>query len=536
MPRISIDQQTIEVAAGATVLDAARRLGVDIPTLCHHKGYPPQNSCLLCLVKVDGSPRLRPACSLPAAEGMVIESDSDEVRAARRTALELLLSDHAGDCIAPCQNNCPAHMDVPLMMRQIVGEEFEAAIRTVKAEIPLPAVLGRICPAPCEGGCRRKPGDAPVAVCLLKRFVADEDLSRDEPFVPACQAPSGRTVAVVGAGPAGLAAAYDLQLRGHACTLYDNNAQPGGALRYAIDRQVLPLDVLDGEIDIIRRLGAQFVMNWHMGVDGTLDELRRRHNAVLLAMGPVHGQAGELALATTSRGVSVNKRTFQTQRPDVFAAGGTLGRTRLAVRSVAQGKDAARCIDRYLRGDDPADAEQTVNVSMGPLAEQELAALMLEASPDDRLSPEGGLMRGFNRAEARAEAGRCLQCSCRGAGDCRIRALATQYGANPRRYPGARRRLSRVQRQGGVVFEPGKCISCGLCVAIVRQMGEPIGLSFVGRGFDVHLAVPGGAGIARGLGQAARACVEACPTAALRFASPEPLVPLTVGAQPIAGP
>lgn len=517
MPRIRIDQQVIDAPAGATVLAAARQAGIDIPTLCHYEGFPAQNSCLVCLVRVDGAPRLRPACSLPVAEGMVVESQSDEVRAARRTALELLLSDHAGDCIAPCRNNCPAHMDVPLMMRQIIDDDLPAAIRTVKADIPLPAVLGYVCPAPCEGGCRRKASDAPVAVCLLKRFVAEQDLAAADPFLPDCAPATGRRIAIVGTGPTGLSAAYYLQLRGHACTLYDANDQPGGALRYGIDRDVLPPHVLDGEIDIIRRLGAGFTMNWRLGRDGTIHDLRCDYDAVLLAIGAIDEQDGGLDLPTTRRGVTVDGRTFQTCRPEVFAAGGAVRRTRLAIRSVAEGKAAAMCIDRYLAGHDPADVDPTVNVAMGRLEEQELVEFMLRAGAEQRVTPAGGLMRGYRPEEARAEAARCLQCSCSGACDCRIRCLATEYGCDLRRYRGTRRPYGRIERRGGVIFEPGKCISCGLCVAIARRVGEPLGVTFIGRGFDIRLAAPGGASIAEGLGRAAKLCVDACPTSALQF-------------------
>ncbi|MCC5828627.1 MAG: (2Fe-2S)-binding protein [Phycisphaeraceae bacterium] len=536
MPRITIDQHVMDIPADTTVLTAARQAGIDIPTLCHYDGFPAQNSCMVCVVKVNGATRLRPACSLPVSDGMVIESESDEVRAARRTALELLLSDHAGDCVAPCRNNCPANMDVPLMMRQIIDDDLPGAIATVKADIPLPAVLGYICPAPCEGGCRRKAGDGPVAVCLLKRFVAEQDLAAADPFLPDCAPATGGRIAIVGTGPTGLSAAYYLQLRGYACMLYDANDQPGGAMRYGIDRDLLPLHVLDGEIDIIRQLGASFFMNWRLGRDGSVHDLRREHEAVLLAIGAIDEQDGELNLPTTRRGVTVDGRTFQTHWPDVFAAGGAVRRTRLAVRSVAEGKAAAKCIDRYLAGHDPADVNPTVGVAMGRLEEQELVEFMLRASPDRRLTPAGGLQRGYNSDEARTEAARCLQCSCGGGCDCRIRQLATEYGCDLKRYRGTRRPYARVQREGGVVFEPGKCISCGLCVTIARQLGEPTGVTFVGRGFDIHLAAPDGASIAQGLGHAAQTCVLACPTSALQFDPSSQPVQITTsipGAEPM---
>ena len=121
MPSVTIDDRVVDVPEGATVLDAARQLGIDIPTLCFLGGHPPQTSCMVCLVKVDGARRLVPACATKARDGMRIESETDEIRTARRTALELLLSDHLGDCIAPCQAVCPAHMSIPQMIRQIAA-------------------------------------------------------------------------------------------------------------------------------------------------------------------------------------------------------------------------------------------------------------------------------------------------------------------------------------------------------------------------------------------------------------------------------
>lgn len=526
MVNLTIDNQPISVPEGTSVLHAARELGIAIPTLCHVDGYKPQNSCLLCLVRVNGSPRLKPACSLTATEGMVIESEDDSVRAARRTAVELLLSDHAGDCLAPCQNNCPAHMDVPKMMRQIIAGDLRGAVETVKRDIPLPAVLGRICPAPCEGGCRRKASDAPVAVCLLKRYVADIDLAGGDPLLPPRAVSTQRRVAVIGSGPTGLSAAYYLQLHGHRCTIFDANAEPGGAMRSHIPDDVLPRDVLDAEIDIIRRLGATFQMNHPVPDANALDQLREDFDATLLAVGGVEALP-DFGVSRTKRGVSIDGRTFQTSKPDIFAAGGAVRKSRLAVRSVAEGKLAAECIDRYLAGRSPEPVESAVNASMGKLDERELIDFMLGADEHERITPEGGLKRGFTAEEAVIEAGRCMQCSCAGGDACGIRQIAASLGADLSRYRGDRRAYRPIQRAGGVVFEPGKCIACGLCVEAVRRHA-PAGLTLVGRGFDVHLAVPFGQSIDQGVGDAAAEAVRVCPTAALRFdAACETFTPLT---------
>src|SRR3569833_2021438 len=126
MPTLKIDDREVTVPAGATVLDAARQLGIDVPNLCHMEGCQPNTSCLACVVRVNGAARLVPSCATVAADGMRVESETPAVRKARRTALELLLADHAGDCMAPCQTTCPARMDIPTMIDQInLGEMRE---------------------------------------------------------------------------------------------------------------------------------------------------------------------------------------------------------------------------------------------------------------------------------------------------------------------------------------------------------------------------------------------------------------------------
>ncbi len=171
------------------------------------------------MVKLTASGRFVPACATAAAEGMEVESETAEVHQLRRDALELLLSDHLGDCLAPCWFACPARMDIPRMLRQIAAGDLRRAIATVKRDIALPAVLGRVCPAPCEKACRRGGLDAAVAICQLKRYVADVDLASGDPYVPACGPATGRRVAILGAGPTGLSAAYYLAQQGHACTM-----------------------------------------------------------------------------------------------------------------------------------------------------------------------------------------------------------------------------------------------------------------------------------------------------------------------------
>lgn len=515
MPTIRIDNQEVEVAGGATILDAAGKLGIEIPTLCFLPGREPSTSCMACVVKVNG--QLIPSCAAKAQEGMVVESETDDVRAVRRAALELLLSDHLGDCMGPCQVICPAGMDIPLMIRQIAAGSLDQAIVTVKRDIAIPAVLGRICPAPCENGCRRRQADQPVAICLLKRYVADVDLASEEPYLPDRPAPSGKKVAIVGAGPAGLSAAYYLLAMGHECSIYDDRPAPGGALRHSVPQDRLPADVLDAEIDVIRRLGAAIVTDTRIGEGISLADLRRDFDAVLLATGtPSGGDAEVLQVAGAGKAIAADRKTFQTDLAGVFAAGNAIRpANKLAVRSAADGKGAATAIDQFLRSLAVIGQPRPFNCRIGKLLEGEIEQFMAGASSDARVAAAGGPNAGYTADQARAESLRCLHCDCRKADDCRLRDYSGKCGASVGRYKAPRRRFASQADHAKVIYEPGKCISCGICIQIAAEHREPLGLTFVGRGFDVRVAVPLAGSLAEGLAAAAAACAAACPTGAL---------------------
>jgi len=288
---LTIDGRTVEVERGATILDGARKLGIGIPTLCHADGVAPFGSCFLCVVRVEGRRNLVPSCVAPAANGMVVTTRSDEISVARRTALELLFSDHVGDCVAPCTLACPAGMDIPAMIRRIRDGDPSGALEVIRERIPFAGALGRICPRFCERVCRRGELDQPIAICALKRFPADSALAKGEGDLPPKKAATGKKVAIVGAGPAGLSAAFYLLREGHACTVFDAGAEPGGMLQYAVPEFRLPKRALQAEIDVIRRLGAEFRMNERLGESLDFEKLRREHDAVFLALGTDGGQA-----------------------------------------------------------------------------------------------------------------------------------------------------------------------------------------------------------------------------------------------------
>jgi len=516
---LTIDGRKVEVEKGCTILRAARSLGIDIPTMCYYEPLGPATTCMVCLVKVEGQAGLVPACSTHAADGMVVNSRSDEVRAARRRALELLLSDHLGDCMAPCHRLCPAGMNIPLMIRRIAAGRFDDALETVKRRIALPGVLGRICPAPCEKGCRRGRHDSPVAICLLKRFAADRAMMSARRAAPVRAGGSGKRAAVVGAGPAGLSAAYYLRRMGHGVTVYDDRARPGGALWDAAAEGRLPPDVLDAETEAIHNLGVAFRQGARVGTDMSLDALRQEFDAVLIATGePRSGGQGLEGLETADGRIVIDRNTYAAGAPGVFAAGAAVRRfKRLAVRACADGREAAESIDQYLAGRPVTGPDRPLSVHVGALREGEMEKFLAGAAPAGRVEPSGGQRLGFSPDEAVAEARRCLHCDCRKPVACRLRRYAREYQADLGRYKSSRRLFEQDSTHAAVVYEPGKCISCGTCVRICRKAGEALGLTWIGRGFDVRVGAPLGENLAAGLTKAAEQCVAACPTGALAF-------------------
>ena len=520
MPKITIDQREVEVPPGATLLDAAQELGIDVPVLCYLEGCKPSTSCLCCVMKLSGINRLVPSCATLAVEGMEIESETDEVRDARRTALELLLSDHVGDCFGPCDLSCPAHMDIPLMLRQIEGQRFEDAVVTVKRDIALPAILGRICPRPCEKTCRRRAADGPVAICKLKQFVADTDLASGDPYRPQCDPDTARKVAVVGGGPTGLACVYYLRRMGHAVSLFDDGAELGGRLWHETSESELPRDVLRAEIAQIVRLGVEVNSGTAVGNDSSrgqpsLDTLADEFDAVLLSCGAMDREAAQAwRLKTATRGIAVDKASHQTDREGVFAAGNAVRGKAMVIRSAADGKNAAAAIDQYFNGPAVEGPGRRFTSRMGKVTEDELGLFLAGAADGpacDAASSDGG----FNATEAVERAARCLHCDCRALETCKLKRYSELYGADPNRFKGDRAAFRQDLRHSLLIHEPGKCINCGLCIEIASAAGEPLGLSFVGRGFDVRVGVPFDRSLAEALNSVAARVAEACPTAAL---------------------
>lgn len=284
MLNLTINGKNITVEEGTTILQAAKDNGIYIPTLCYDDAVKVYGACGLCVVEAEGIPKLLRSCSAKCSEGMVVNTESKRVVQSRKIAMELLMSAHDGDCVAPCQLNCPARTDCQGYVGLIANGEYEAALKLIKNKVSLPASIGRVCPHPCETACRRGKVDEAINIAQLKAFAADMDLNSDS-YLPEKNAPTGKKIAIIGGGPAGLTAAYRLAISGHEVTVYDMMKKMGGMLRYGIPQYRLPKEVLDKEIAIIEKLSVKMINGVKLGKDFTIASLKTQNDAVIVAVG-----------------------------------------------------------------------------------------------------------------------------------------------------------------------------------------------------------------------------------------------------------
>jgi glutamate synthase (NADPH/NADH) small chain len=282
---LTIDRRSISASPLLSILEAARQNGIDIPTLCYHEALPSKGSCWLCIVEIKGQNRFIPACNTRVSEGMIIETRNPELHAMRRQNLERLIEQHCGDCVGPCELSCPAGCNIPGFVAAIATGRDRDALSIIRESIPLPGILGRVCPAPCEEACRRHGVDDPVSICALKRFAADINPAGLEAPLPERAPATGKRVAIVGAGPAGLTAAWFLLLSGHEVTVIDSHDRPGGMMRYGIPRFRLPDEVIDADIEPIVRMGASFRLSTVFGRDTDWTRLKEEHDALFVSIG-----------------------------------------------------------------------------------------------------------------------------------------------------------------------------------------------------------------------------------------------------------
>ncbi len=267
---------------------------------------------------------------------------------------------------APCQNACPTDQNAWGYVSLIGEGKFKEAIAVIKESNPFPATCGRVCVHPCEGKCRRNQVDQAVAICSLKRFAADTDLNSIDPYRPKAAASNGKKVAVIGAGPAGLSAAYFLVQRGYGVTVFESLPKPGGMLAVGIPEYRLPKDVLEAEIEAITDLGVEIKLNTALGKDVTTEQLfSQGYGAVLMATGAHAGQKlgipgdnapGVFEGATFLRDLNL-KKPIKAQGAVVVLGGGNVAID--AARSASRlGASSVTILYRRDKDDMPANEEE----------------------------------------------------------------------------------------------------------------------------------------------------------------------------------
>ncbi len=350
---------------GETILEIARRHGIEIPTLCHDDRTAHYGACGVCVVEAEHTPKLLRACSTVAGDGWVVHVDGPRAKQARKIALELLMSDHDGDCLGPCRLACPAGTDCQAYVKQVALGDTREAVRIVKEHLPLPASIGHVCPHPCEKDCRRNLVEEPISIANIKRFMAMDMLDKADKWKPEKAAPTGKKVGVIGGGPGGLTAAYYLALKGHDVTVTDFMPKMGGMLRYGIPEYRLPKAVLDAEIAEIAEAGVKYENNVTVGSGVSFEEYRSRFDAVVLAIGawkstplgcPGEELEGVYGGIDFLRSVALFAPKDIGKRVAVVGGGNTaMDACRTAVRL---GAEKVYIIYRRTRGEMPANADE----------------------------------------------------------------------------------------------------------------------------------------------------------------------------------
>ena len=393
MVKLTINGKEIQASPTQTILQVCHDQKIDqIPTLCYDPKLPPFGSCFLCIVEAEGQKKLFPACSTKVAEGMNIQTRSEKVLKARKTCLELLLSDHYADCFGPCRLSCPADVDIQGYMSLIHLGKFTEAIALIKETNPFPSMCGRVCTRKCEINCRRAITDTPVGIDFLKRYAADQDMI-GEMWQPEVKPDNGHQVAIIGGGPAGLTCAYYLIIEGYRPTIFEALPKPGGMLRYGIPEYRLPKDVLDKEINWILDLGIELKTGQMLGRDFSLDELfNKGFEAVFVGLGAQVGKPmrveGEEVDGVLS-GVEFLQQVEMKTNPDikgrVVVVGGGNTAIDAARTSLRLGADEVILLYRRTRKEMPANEMEIVAAEEEGINMEFLAAPVQVHAEDGRM-------------------------------------------------------------------------------------------------------------------------------------------------------
>ncbi len=354
-------------------------------------------------------PAVRP---VPPVEWRPLSFPEGQERPVERLAREIL-ERCRGEGPANCVARCPLHVDARGYVQLTAQGKYREALQLVREKLPFPGVLGYVCAHPCEAHCKRIDEDEPVRIRDIKRFLAEWEPGEPQHLVD-CEPDRGRSVAVVGAGPAGLLAAHDLRRRGYAVTVFERTDRIGGCLVWKIPPYRLPRGIVERDLSVIAALGIPVETGVEVGADVALEELRERFDAVLLLVGR-EGAVRILSrtdpgLVTPEGRLIVDPLTCATALEGVFAGGDAVSGPGTVISALALGRRAAGSAMRFLEGRDLQEDREpllpprllwTLEIPESERKRRQRTPVMLTPPPPP-----------LDETAARQEAERCLDCTC----------------------------------------------------------------------------------------------------------------------------
>jgi heterodisulfide reductase subunit A-like polyferredoxin len=320
---------------------------------------------------------------------------------------------------SPCTATCPLHCNAQGYVALISQGKFKEALELVREKLPFPGILAYACAHPCERECKRIEEDHPISICHLKRFLVDHVEEPEFKFTPPEE--NGKKIAIVGGGPSGLTAAYDLRKMGYTVTLYESKNELGGLLIHGFPSYRLPRQVVEKDLSIIEKMGIEVRLNTQVGKDISPETLNQSYDSIFIA-GGIAGAESILHvfkdLKKTRKGtIQVNPISLETGAKGVFAGGDMVTGPGTIVESMAHGRKAAISIDRYLRGEDLFQGRESEGTQISPLRSLLPYSKRVEREVlPDMLKPLGP---SLTPEEAMEEAKRCLNCAgCSDCGEC----------------------------------------------------------------------------------------------------------------------
>ncbi len=303
---------------------------------------------------------------------------------------------------------------------------------------------------------------------------------------------------------------------GNQVSVYEKENRAGGSLLTLTDHE-LPARALQTELKWLEEFGVEFHTGETITQGMLLYQFTVEFDAVVVATGAMEANVPHfLGLEYHDTGLIADPETFETRHKGVFACGNIIREQKMAVRALAQGKAAAGNVNRFLAGEMVEMNLKKFNSKFGKLQPDEVSEYLKESTDEKRFEPVAGKLPGFTEKEAAAEAARCMHCDCRKVDNCKLRDYSDEYKIDRRKFLwNERKPVKKYFTHKSIIYEPEKCIRCGLCVEIAKAEKNLEGLTFIGRGFDVKIDIPFNDRLENALSTTALKCAELCPTGAI---------------------